>query len=506
MNGALILDNSFGVPANVAGIFGLDSFADLIISKRSIRHRLGSICTSLSWADLVVLDGGPIRSNVAHRLERLAKTGGCAIYLPSYLHLGTDDAGTLEFFEKLAYTTQSLGISQHVDQHGDLGRSGDRHSPPAMLVLQGADLLAFVQAPSGETRHTELQQMTAGWPLVPPDFPLLDLRDTEQFLRAVTSTFDARHFNRVSSSDRYTITKHSTEVAKLRREFEVFSLLPAAMRRFFIEPFDFKEDNRGASYRLERLLVPDFALQWLHNSVRTADFEQFMRHIFYFLSERQTRPCDARKGKDVADALYVDKVVERVNLLQRLPGFNNICMHAEQAFGGVDALLQRYLALYRQLSQVRRHDHVAVIHGDLCFSNILYNGSLGTLKLIDPRGAASTDDLYSDPLYDLAKLSHSIEGHYDYINAGRFSVELDSGGKPSLRLDAPSRPAEVRVFRRHCRDMGTSPRTIRLLEASLFISMTPLHIESPLKVLAFLLNARNILDEVENAAPWENNR
>ena len=38
---------------------------------------------------------------------------------------------------------------------------------------------------------------------------------------------------------------------------------------------------------------------------------------------------------------------------------------------------------------------------------------------------------------------------------------------------------------------------MRLYEASLFISMLPLHIDYPQKVLGFILNAINILKEIE---------
>ena len=58
-----------------------------------------------------------------------------------------------------------------------------------------------------------------------------------------------------------------------------------------------------------------------------------------------------------------------------------------------------------------------IIHGDLCFSNILY-GSLGILKLIDPRGSfglpSEDPSIFGDPRYDLAKLFHSAYKGYGY--------------------------------------------------------------------------------------------
>ena len=45
---------------------------------------------------------------------------------------------------------------------------------------------------------------------------------------------------------------------------------------------------------------------------------------------------------------------------------------------------------------------------------------------------------------------------------------------------------------------GFDYQTVRLYEASLFLSMLPLHIDYPLKVFGFILNAINILEEIED--------
>ena len=43
-------------------------------------------------------------------------------------------------------------------------------------------------------------------------------------------------------------------------------------------------------------------------------------------------------------------------------------------------------------------------HGDPCFANTLYNKSTKTLKFIDPKGALTEDELWTNPYYDVAKL------------------------------------------------------------------------------------------------------
>jgi hypothetical protein len=119
------------------------------------------------------------------------------------------------------------------------------------------------------------------------------------------------------------------------------------------------------------------------------------------------------------------------------------------------------------------------------------------MKLIDPRGADTAVDLFTDLYYDLAKLSHSVLGNYDYINNGLFSVSVGSALDLELESETGDRSIEQELFRAKLTDCGFDERLTRLYEASLFLSMMPLHSDYPRKVVAFALTASRILDEVE---------
>jgi hypothetical protein len=62
-----------------------------------------------------------------------------------------------------------------------------------------------------------------------------------------------------------------------------------------------------------------------------------------------------------------------------------------------------------------------------------------------------------------------------------------------LKIDSPSLGWPADMFQRQLEKSGFDPGLIRLYEASLFISMLPLHIDRPRKVLAFAINADDIL-------------
>ena len=55
----------------------------------------------------------------------------------------------------------------------------------------------------------------------------------------------------------------------------------------------------------------------------------------------------------------------------------------------------------------------------------------------------------------------------------------------------------AQVLREKCEANGFDWWSVRVYEASLFLSMLPLHIDNPQKVFGLLLNAKNILKEIE---------
>ena len=125
----------------------------------------------------------------------------------------------------------------------------------------------------------------------------------------------------------------------------------------------------------------------------------------------------------------------------------------------------------------------------------MYNKTTRTLKFIDPKGAIDESDLWMNPYYDIAKLSHSICGRYDYFNNDM--VDIYVGNDLQLELDFNFDNREfIIAFRDKLDEYGFDYWLVRIYEVSLFLSMLPLHSDNPYKVLGFILNARDILREI----------
>ena len=119
-----------------------------------------------------------------------------------------------------------------------------------------------------------------------------------------------------------------------------------------------------------------------------------------------------------------------------------------------------------------------------------------TLKFIDPKGALTERELWTNPYYDVAKLSHSVCGCYDFFNNALFEIRIDESF--ACTLDIPFDNSKyIQIFRCRLKEQGYDYLTVRLYEASLFLSMLPLHIDYPHKVFGFILNTCRILEEIE---------
>lgn len=110
-----------------------------------------------------------------------------------------------------------------------------------------------------------------------------------------------------------------------------------------------------------------------------------------------------------------------------------------------------------------------LIHGDVTFSNMLYDRVKRNLFLIDPRGYFGKTKFYGDPDYDWAKLYYSIVGNYDQFNRKNFALDIQTRG------------VEIEILSNNWSDMenyffdslpGVSRRKIKALHAVIWLSLT----------------------------------
>ena len=142
------------------------------------------------------------------------------------------------------------------------------------------------------------------------------------------------------------------------------------------------------------------------------------------------------------------------------------------------------------------------MHGDFCFSNILFNFRVRRIKVIDPRGYVEPGkpSLFGDFRYDLAKFVHSIIGRYDNIVAGRYVLQA-RGHDFDIRFEPTPQQAWLEGELNHLTIEGVPAdgMVVRAIMTGLFLSMLPLHADRPDRQRAFIANALRLYAGLQKA-------
>lgn len=464
----------------ITDVIGSKGFADVVVRRK----RLEDGCRELIEGVFPGAEWRAVRSayeyaGLAREMEGRAGDRARVVHCFSNYYISDPEAASLSL-RKLEFVDAPYGVL-----------SGGR--AVAAMFPRVSDYASFCRrAASGERPWDLARDLGASF----ETGGVVDLGEFGNFVQAITGGFESRYFNSLEEGE-YTVVKSSGNVEKIRAEYEFYRLLPDDMKPWFVMPFDYKEEGGRASYSMERLHMADLSIKWVHGSMGEEEFGELMDRYFYFFGHRHERECGEAEYRAVARSLYEDKVAERMAALKGMPAFEGVGRMLAAGGVTVDGLFERYMGLKeRAESRASYPARLAIGHGDPCFSNALYNGPTRTLKFIDPRGALSEEGMWTNPYYDVAKLSHSVCGRYDFFNSGLFEVRVGDGLSHVLEIPFDN-SRYVEIFREKAEGAGFDYPSVRVYEASLFLSMLPLHMDSPLKVLGLALNAEGILGEVE---------
>ncbi len=484
----IIYDDSGKPNQDIRCITGGKTFGDTIFKRITLKERMGRELSELPGVKRFMV----VRSitGLENELSGLETELSRAVVIHLFSDFGLRDREALHIlFEKAGFINENYIVESD-------GR-------PALAMFQGgAQYRTFLEGISDTEADTSVRAALAlsGYTRMSTD-AFVDLSDIHHFRQFITGGFEARFFNMLAG-DAYTVTKQSVNREKLKREYEYYQLLPEDMKMWYVKPFHYTEDETSASYTMERYHMTDIAIRYVHGAISTAEFHDIMDKLFYYLKNRAEKEVSREVYEENAENLYLRKVEERIEELKQAPAYErlNQLVKTGTEYEGIDAVVEQYRQAYHRITEKKAFRNVLVVgHGDLCFSNILYHQDASLLKLIDPRGASCEEELYMNPYYDMAKLSHSICGSYDYFNSDLFEISLedDMHFKLSVMGDV-HKEQYCRIFRDYLEQNQIDYYLIRLYEASLFLSMLPLHIDREKKVFAFILNAIQILKEIEH--------
>lgn len=307
-----------------------------------------------------------------------------------------------------------------------------------------------------------------------------DFGNIDNLINAKQRLLQSRYFNSLSIDPILnTITKISDLDKKLRNELYWYKNLPSSLQVLSPRIISEKEVEGKLNLVQEYYGYPTLAELYLFSDLGIDNWRSIFKRLLTLHQTFQKYPYQL--GRNALQNIYLDKTNERIAKLCGDPYWKILFNKEEILFN--DIKLKNFGALSVELNQavdkLIKNTKGCIIHGDFCFSNILYDLNNQIIRLIDPRGSFGETGIYGDPRYDMAKLRHSIAGKYDYIVSDLFEIsETEYGFEGRIFADEDHSKLIVE-FDNLLEDFGYQSKEIALIEGLLFISMLPLHQDKP---------------------------
>jgi dTDP-glucose pyrophosphorylase len=310
-----------------------------------------------------------------------------------------------------------------------------------------------------------------------------------------------REFNSLQI-DENTITKRSQHKEKFLDEINWFVSIPKKLRSYIPTVVDYNLDPEDPFLTLEYVPTPTLSELFLYENLHV----EMWRKIFQNLTDSYMEHFQTVHAWESDDwqgdyrKHYLEKTFSRIDAVKSITEFCELFSYTTVQINGVEHT--PYRELFKKVADVMfpriaREEDLCLIHGDMCFSNVLYDVDSQSFKLVDPRGSFGSMKLGGDFKYDMAKLYHSAVGLYDFITHDLFRVEHHDN-EFDLTVYASDDHRKIgkilqeTLVERHKLDLDE----IEFIVSILFYSMLPLHKDHPKRMKAFFCIATETLNRV----------
>ncbi len=319
----------------------------------------------------------------------------------------------------------------------------------------------------------------------------LDFGHANTYYRSKTHLTTQRFFNDLII-DGFSVIKSSTDKNKITAEANWFFRMPDALKRYIPSLWSSGDSEQKAFYRIEYFYLSSLSDLYVYGKNEYFIWQNILNACNDFILGCMSFP--APTSLNIAEKtirLYNEKTQQR---LSKYASESQIDLNAPWVLNGINTPSINDIAMeMKLLISPASNTQQTIIHGDLCFSNILYDFRTKTIKVLDPRGIDIEGDqtIYGDIRYDIAKLAHSVIGLYDFIIAGYFNYLEITPHNIEFEIYAIDTVEKLKEFFKNSLFGGmtlTEACTYPIL-VHLFLSMLPLHKDKPARQKAMLANA-----------------
>lgn len=328
----------------------------------------------------------------------------------------------------------------------------------------------------------------------------LDFGHVHTYYRSKARLSTERAFNSLASTPLW-IRKSSVDQTKIRAESHWYESLPPELSMFTPRYLGQEADDpsRSTSYRLEYLYLSTLSELAVFGDLPPYSWQRIFACIDEFMSQMRAVSAPAAHPL-VTSKNYLDKTLTRLADFSRVEGLDirKPTRFDSYALPSLEKITEMVCSVITDASTA----DTTIVHGDLCYSNILFDPRSIQVRVIDPRGLTLDGQvsLYGDSRYDLAKLSHSVVGRYDSIIAGRYTLRRDGPLDFHLALQQKQSMDEIEHQFLNMTFAGRSPKEpwVSAMMITLFLSMLPLHYDDKDRQYALLANALRLFADFDH--------
>lgn len=324
-----------------------------------------------------------------------------------------------------------------------------------------------------------------------------DVGHSENFYKAKTGV-KAREFNLVEIDEkRGILRKISRSTEKFIGEIQWYIKMPKKLQYLLPRVYDYSLEYSNPYIKMEYYGYNTLHELLIYGNTPLIKWQEIFERLLVAIDDMQKyKVYDSAEIIPAIRDMYITKTCDRINKLkqdQRFNSFfyNDIFINGRR-FPSLEHLTKEIeFIVSNMLCQV---DYFSIIHGDLCFSNILVEENCHFVRVIDPRGKFGNFDIYGDPRYEIAKIMHSLEGKYDYIIEDMFEVNVH---ETYIEYSIQEKTEKIlQVFEEVFSKLQYDINEIRLIESLLFLSMLPLHKDYPNRQYVMLATGLELFDKV----------